>query len=143
MTNCFLLVEDSVLDETLILRSFRKVGLADVDVVRDGQQALDYLFGAGEFAARPAAKPPRAILLDLNMPRLGGIDVLRRLKGDPRTRLIPVIVLSSSDDDRDRLASYENGAASFVHKPVDSGEFAEQLGRLGLYWQGVNCPPFE
>ena len=143
MTNCFLLVEDSVLDETLILRSFRKVGLTDVDVVRDGQQALDYLFGAGEFAARPAAKPPRAILLDLNMPRLGGIDVLRRLKGDPRTRLIPVIVLSSSDDDRDRLASYENGAASFVHKPVDSGEFAEQLGRLGLYWQGVNCPPFE
>ena len=143
MPNCFLLVEDSVLDETLILRSFRKVGLADVDVVRDGQQALDYLFGAGEFAARPAAKPPRAILLDLNMPRLGGIDVLRRLKGDPRTRLIPVIVLSSSDDDRDRLASYENGAASFVHKPVDSGEFAEQLGRLGLYWQGVNCPPFE
>lgn len=143
MTKNFLLVEDSVLDETLILRSFRKVGLAEIDVVRDGQQALDFLFGVGEFAARPAMKPPRAILLDLNMPRLGGIDVLRRLKGDPRTRLIPVIVLSSSDDDRDRLASYENGAASFVRKPVYSGEFAEQLGRLGLYWLGVNRPPFE
>jgi CheY-like chemotaxis protein len=137
-----LLVEDNPQDEMLTLRALRKVNLANhVDVVRDGQQALDYLNGAGDFAARAGASLPAVVLLDLNLPRIGGLEVLQRLRNDERTRLLPVVILTSSDEDRDRMRSYENGANSFVRKPLDFGEFAETVARLGVYWLATNEPP--
>lgn len=139
-----LLVEDNPQDEKLILRSLRKVNLANnVDVVRDGQQALDYLFREGEFADREGVDLPTAVLLDIGLPRVSGLEVLKRLRNDPRTRLQPVIILTSSDEERDRLASYEDGANSFVRKPLDFTEFAETVARLGIYWLAVNKPPKE
>jgi hypothetical protein len=139
-----LLVEDNPQDEKLILRSLRKVNLANhVDVVRDGQQALDYLFREGEFAGREGVGPPTAVLLDIGLPRVSGLEVLKRLRNDPRTRLLPVVILTSSDEERDRLASYEDGANSFVRKPLDFTEFAETVARLGIYWLAVNKPPQE
>jgi len=119
----------------------RKVNLANqVAVVRDGQQALDFLFGEGEFAARAGAEPPAVILLDINLPRVGGLEVLNRLRGDARTRLIPVVILTSSDEDRDRMQSYQNGCNSFVRKPLDFAEFAQTVARLGIYWVATNEP---
>jgi len=139
-----LLVEDNRQDEILILRALRKVNLANqVDVVRDGQQALDYLFREGEFAGRGSPELPTAVLLDINLPRVNGLDVLARLRSDPRTRLVPVVILTSSDEERDRLRSYESGANSFVRKPLDFAEFAETVARLGIYWLAVNKPPLE
>ncbi len=137
-----LLVEDNDQDEMLTLRALRKVNLANhVDVARDGQQALDYLFREGEFAGRPGADLPAVVLLDLKLPRVSGLDVLKKLRADPRTRLLPVAILTSSDEERDRLQSYEHGANSFVRKPLDFGEFAEAVGRMGVYWLAVNEPP--
>ena len=139
-----LLVEDNSQDELLTLRALRKVNLANqVDVVRDGQQALDYLFRQGEFAGRADAGLPTVVLLDINLPRVSGLDVLARLRAAPETRLLPVVVLTSSDEDRDRLRSYEGGANSFVRKPMDFAEFAETVARLGIYWLAINRPPFE
>jgi CheY-like chemotaxis protein len=137
-----LLVEDNRQDEMLILRSLRKVNLAnEVDVVRDGQQALDYLFAEGEHAERAGASLPTVVLLDIGLPRVGGLEVLERVRADPRTRLLPVVILTSSDEERDRLQSYENGANSFVRKPLDFSEFAETVARLGVYWLATNDPP--
>jgi len=142
MSRPLLLVEDNPQDEMLILRALRKINLANaVDVVRDGQQALDYLFGEGEFALRANAAPPAVVLLDIGLPRLSGLQVLERLRADPRTRLLPVVILTSSDEERDRLRSYENGANSFVRKPLDFAEFAETVARLGVYWLATNQPP--
>lgn len=139
-----LLVEDNSQDEKLILRALRKVNLANhVDVVRDGQQALDYLFREGEFAGREGVDSPTVVLLDIGLPRVSGLDVLKRLRGNPRTHLQPVVMLTSSDEERDRLASYEDGANSFVRKPLDFAEFAETVARLGIYWLAVNKPPQE
>lgn len=139
-----LLVEDNSQDEKLILRALRKVNLANqVDVVRDGQQALDYLFREGEFAGREGGDLPAVVLLDINLPRVSGLDVLKKLRCDPRTNLQPVVILTSSDVDRDRLSSYEDGANSFVRKPLDFTEFAETVARLGIYWMAVNKPPYE
>ncbi len=137
-----LLVEDNPQDEMLILRSLRKVNLANqVDVARDGQQALDYLFREGEFAGRGGADLPAVVLLDINLPRVNGLEVLERLRADQRTRLLPVVILTSSDEERDRLRSYEHGANSFVRKPLDFCEFAESVARLGVYWLALNIPP--
>lgn len=137
-----LLVEDNHQDELLILRSLRKVNLANqVDVVRDGQQALDYLFQEGEFADRAGSALPTVVLLDINLPRVSGLEVLERLRTDPRTRIVPIVILTSSDEDRDRLSSYENGANSFVRKPLDFAEFAETVARLGVYWILTNETP--
>jgi CheY-like chemotaxis protein len=137
-----LLVEDDPQDEMLILRALRKVNLANqVDVVRDGQQALDYLFRAGEFARLEGAPLPAVVLLDLNLPRVGGLDVLARIRADARTRLVPVAILTSSDEERDRLRSYESGANSFVRKPLDFTEFAETVAKMGVYWVALNEPP--
>jgi hypothetical protein len=137
-----LLVEDNPQDEMLILRALRKINLANqVDVVRDGQQAVDYLSREGEFAGRPGPELPTVVVLDIGLPRLTGLDVLRRLRADPRTRLLPVVILTSSDEERDRLKSYENGANSFVRKPLDFAEFAETVARLGVYWLATNEPP--
>lgn len=137
-----LLVEDNAQDEMLTLRALRKVNLANqVDVARDGQQALDYLFREGEFAGRPGADLPAVVLLDIKLPRVSGLDVLKKLRADPRTRLLPVAILTSSDEERDRLQSYQNGANSFVRKPLDFAEFAETVARMGIYWLAVNEPP--
>lgn len=137
-----LLVEDNPQDEMLVLRALRRVKLANrIDVVRDGQQALDYLFGEGEFAGRNPSERPVVVLLDLNLPRIGGLEVLERIRADPRTRLVPVAILTSSDEERDRLRSYENGANSFVRKPLDFREFAEAVTRIGIYWTALNEPP--
>ena len=137
-----LLVEDNADDEMLILRALRKVNLANqVDVARDGQQALDYLFREGEFAGRPGADLPAVVLLDIKLPRVSGLDVLKKLRADPRTHLLPVAILTSSDEERDRLQSYMNGANSFVCKPLDFAEFAETVARMGIYWLAVNEPP--
>ena len=125
----------------LILRALRKVNLANqVEVVRDGQQALDYLFGEGEFAERAGSDPPAVMLLDINLPRVGGLDVLSRVRSDPRTRLLPVVMLTSSDEERDRMRSYEGGCNSFVRKPLDFAEFAQTVARLGIYWVATNEP---
>ena len=137
-----LLVEDNPQDEMLILRSLRKANLANrIDVARDGQQALDYLFCQGEFASRNPEEPSAVILLDIGLPRLSGFEVLERLRADPRTQLLPVVILTSSDEERDRLKSYESGANSFVRKPVNFAEFAETVARLGVYWLATNQPP--
>jgi hypothetical protein len=137
-----LLVEDNRQDELLVLRALRRANVANrVDVVRDGQQALDYLFREREFAHRDGPDLPTVVLLDIGLPRLTGLEVLARLREQPRTRLLPVVMLTSSDEERDRLASYEIGANSFVRKPLDFGQFAETVARLGVYWLATNQPP--
>lgn len=137
-----LLVEDNPQDEMLTLRTLDRAKVANrIDVARDGQQALDYLFRAGDYAGRDGPDLPAVVVLDIGLPRLSGLEVLARLRADPRTALLPVVILTSSDDERDRLSSYENGANSFVRKPVDFGEFAETVARLGVYWLATNEPP--
>jgi len=137
-----LLVEDNAQDERLTLRALGKANLANaVEVVRDGQQALDWMFREGPFAGEPDPGPPTVVLLDLGLPRVSGLEVLERLRGDERTRLVPVVILTSSDDDEDRLRSYRLGANSFVRKPVDFAAFAEAVARLGVYWMALNEPP--
>jgi CheY-like chemotaxis protein len=137
-----LLVEDNPQDEMLILRVLRKHNLANaIAVMRDGQQAVDYLFREGGGANRGGSDFPSVILLDIGLPRLSGLEVLGRVRADPRTRLLPVVILTSSDEERDRLQSYQSGANSFVRKPLDFGEFAETVARLGVYWLAVNEPP--
>jgi len=141
-TKNILLVEDNPQDEMLTLRALRRANLANhIDVVRDGQQALDYLFREGEFIEREDLGLPAMVLLDIGLPRLSGLEVLERLRSDMRTKLLPVIILTSSDEECDRLKSYENHANSFVRKPVDFTEFAETVGRLGVYWLATNEPP--
>ena len=137
-----LLVEDDPQDEMLILRVLRKNNLAnEIAVVRDGQQAIDYLFREGEFANRTGPELPTIILLDIGLPRLSGLDVLARLRADARTHLLPVVILTSSDEERDRLQSYQRGANSFVRKPLDFGEFSETVASLGVYWLAINETP--
>lgn len=137
-----LLVEDNAQDEMLVLRTLRKINLVnEVTVARDGQQALDYLFGAGEFAHRAGMELPAVVLLDIGLPRLSGLQVLERVRAEPRTRLLPVVMLTSSDEEKDLMMSYENGANSFVRKPLDFAEFAETVARLGIYWLATNEAP--
>lgn len=137
-----LLVEDNPQDEMLTLRSLRKANLVNrVDVARDGQQALDYLFRQGEFAGRDGPDLPTVVVLDIDLPRLSGLEVLERIRADSRSELLPVVMLTSSDEECDRLRSYQIGANSFVRKPVDFGEFAETVARLGVYWLAINQPP--
>ncbi len=137
-----LLVEDNAQDEMLVLRTLRKINLVnEVTVARDGQQALDYLFGAGEFAHRAGMELPAVVLLDIGLPRLSGLQVLERMRAEPRTRLLPVVMLTSSDEEKDLMMSYENGANSFVRKPLDFAEFAETVARLGIYWLATNEAP--
>jgi len=136
-----LLVEDNPNDEELTLRALKKSNLLNpVIVARDGEEALDYLLGRGRHAAMPP-ELPQFVLLDLKLPKVNGLEVLQALRADPRTRLLPVIVLSSSNEQRDLVASYELGANSFVRKPVDFAEFLEAARQLGLYWLIVNENP--
>jgi len=137
-----LLVEDNAADEKLTLRALRKVNLANqVDVVRDGQQALDYLFAEGLFLERKDARLPVVVLLDVNLPRVSGLDVLSKIRASEATRVLPVVMLTSSAEDRDRVQSYASGANSYVQKPVVFEDFAETVGRLGVYWYLTNDPP--
>jgi CheY-like chemotaxis protein len=137
-----LLVEDNVQDEMLTLRALKRVNLSNrVDVVRDGQQALDYLFREGEYIDREGPDLPTVVLLDIGLPRLSGLQVLDRIREDPRTTLLPVVILTSTDDEMDRLKSYQNGANSFVRKPVEFADFAETVASLGVFWLMTNLPP--
>lgn len=137
-----LLVEDNPDDEALTLRALKKNNIAnEVVVARDGVEALDYLFGTGAHAGRDVSQLPQVVLLDLNLPRLGGIEVLRRIRSEPTTQLVPVVVLTSSKEEHDVVVSYRLGANSYVRKPVDFLEFVEAARQLGLYWLVVNEPP--
>jgi len=138
----FLLVEDSPDDAELTIRAFEKSRLVnEVVLVRDGQEALDYLFGTGAHAGRDLSVMPELVLLDLKLPKLGGLEVLRRMRQDPRTRRQPVVVLTSSNEEQDIITSYDLGANSFVRKPVDFEQFLEAARQLGLYWLVLNSPP--
>ena len=137
-----LLVEDNPDDEALTLRALKKNNVAnEVVVARDGVEALDYLFGTGAHAGRDRGQMPQVVLLDLNLPRLDGLEVLRRIRSEPTTQLIPVVVLTSSKEDRDLVESYRLGANSYVRKPVDFLAFVEAARQLGLYWLVLNEPP--
>jgi two-component system response regulator len=137
-----LLVEDDPDDEALTLRALKKGNiLNEVVVARDGAEALDYLFGTGTYAGRDTSIMPQVILLDLKLPKVDGLEVLRRLRADERTKLLPVVILTSSDEERDIVDSYSLGANSYVRKPVDFGQFAEAIRQLGLYWLVLNVRP--
>jgi two-component system response regulator len=137
-----LLVEDNPDDEELTLLSLRKNNLAhEIVVVRDGVEAIEFLFGNGQYAGRDLSRAPTVILLDLKLPKLDGLGVLKRLRADERTRMLPVVVLTSSSQDADVLASYSLGANSYVRKPVEFGSFVEAVSSLGLYWVLLNRPP--
>lgn len=137
-----LLVEDNSDDQALTLRALRKNNITnEVVLARDGVAALDYLFGTGEHAGRDTHDQPALVLLDLKLPRVDGLEVLRRLRGDPRTRLLPVVILTSSKEDRDLVNGYSLGANSYVRKPVDFQAFMEAVRQLGLYWLLLNEPP--
>jgi two-component system, response regulator len=137
-----LLVEDDANDEFLTCRVLRKEAqLTDVTVARDGAEALDYLFARGAYAGRDAEELPLVILLDLNLPKIGGLDVLKAIRADERTRLVPVVIMSSSSEEGDRLVGYQNGANSYVVKPVLVDQFSEVVKQLGLYWLVVNALP--
>ncbi len=137
-----LLVEDNKDDEALTLRAFQRNNIRNpVVCVRDGQEALDWLFGGGQHAGRVPADPPAVILLDLKLPKVDGLEVLRRLRANPATRLTPTVILTSSREDRDRLEGYSLGANSFIQKPVDFEQFVAAIRQLGLYWLVLNEPP--
>lgn len=137
-----LLVEDNPSDIGLTRRAMEKSGISNPLVVaEDGQEALDYIFCAGEHSAREIADTPLLVLLDLKLPRVDGLEVLRRIRADPRTRRIPVVILTSSSEERDVAAGYDNGTNSYIRKPVDFQQFAEVIRQLGMYWLVVNQPP--
>jgi CheY-like chemotaxis protein len=134
-----LLVEDNPDDEFMTRRALEQNNLYnDLVVVRDGEQALDYLFGTGSYEGRDTTVMPQVILLDLGLPKVDGLEVLKRIRSDERTRRLPVVVLTSSGEEQDRVESYVRGANSFVRKPVDFVEFAGAVQSLGMYWFVLN-----
>ena len=137
-----LLIEDNPDDEELTLLALKESNvLNEVVVARDGVEALDYLFGTGAYAGRDTSLAPQLILLDLKLPKVGGLEVLQRLRSDPRTQWIPVVVLTSSSEEEDIIASYRLGANSYVRKPVEFHRFADAVRQLGLYWLLINQAP--
>lgn len=141
MTKLILLVEDNPSDEKLALLAFKRSGVAcEIAVSRDGADALDYLFATGKHQGRDPMLRPALILLDLKMPRIGGLEVLRRIRAAPETRLLPVVVLTASREDEDLISAYSLGANAYLRKPVDFAEFAEAARALGAFWLRFNEP---
>ncbi|MGL4619731.1 response regulator [Chroococcidiopsis sp.] len=137
-----LLVEDNPDDEALAIRALKRHHIGnDIVVAHDGVEALDYLFGTGMYAERDVSSKPTVVLLDLKLPRVDGLEVLRRLREDERTRLMPVVVLTTSSEERDLLDSYSLGCNSYIRKPVDFLQFSEAIRHLGMYWLLMNEPP--
>jgi len=137
-----LLVEDNPDDEALTLRALRKNNiLNDVVVARDGVEALDYLFGTGSYAGRDTGNQPQLVLLDLKLPKIDGLEVLRRVRDNETTRTQPVVILTTSNEERDIVASYKLGANSYIRKPVDFEQFMDAVHQLGLYWLVLNVTP--
>lgn len=137
-----LLVEDNPTDEELTLRAFRKNNFAnEVKVVRDGEEALDYIFCTQEYSERDIRQQPRLILLDLKLPKVDGMEVLQRIRADERTHKIPVVMLTSSREEQDVIRSYDLGVNSYIVKPVDFEQFTEAVRQLGFYWLLLNVPP--
>ncbi|MGH9727872.1 MAG: response regulator [Candidatus Acidiferrales bacterium] len=137
-----LLVEDNPDDEVLTLRALKKNNISnEVVVARDGAEALDYLFGLSNHAGRDLTSLPQVVLLDLKLPKVDGLEVLRRLRADARTKLLPVVILTSSNEEQDRLTGYGLGANSYVRKPVDFVQFTDAVRQLGLYWLLLNEQP--
>ena len=136
------MVEDNPNDVELTLRALKKNNLTNkVHVVKDGAEALEYIFANGAYAHRKIEDHPRVILLDLKLPKVDGLEVLRRIKSDERTKMIPVVVLTSSKEERDLVESYRLGANSYIAKPVDFESFVKAVSELGLYWLLLNQPP--
>lgn len=137
-----LLVEDNADDELLALRALKKTDVPnDVVVTRDGQEALDYIFGQGKYQGRDIRLLPKVVFLDLKLPKLDGLEVLRKIRQDERTKRLPVVLLTSSDEVQDMMAGYDIGVNSYINKPVDFDEFVSQVKLLGQYWLGVNRVP--
>jgi two-component system response regulator len=137
-----LLVEDNPDDEALTLRALKRNNiLNEVVVARDGAEALDYLFAQGAHSDRDAGILPEVVLLDLKLPKLDGLEVLRRIRDEPLTRRLAVVILTSSNEERDIIAGYDLGANSYIRKPVDFNQFMEAVRRLGVYWLVLNVPP--
>jgi two-component system response regulator len=137
-----LLVEDNADDEVLTLRALKKNNIKnEVVVAHDGAEALEYLFGTGKFAGRNTDFIPQVVLLDLKLPKVDGLEVLRRLRADQRTKLLPVVILTSSTEEQDRIKGYDLGANSYVRKPVDFSQFIDAVRQLGLYWLILNEAP--
>jgi len=143
MTKLILLVEDNASDEKLALLAFKRSGVAcEIAVARDGADALDYLFGTGKYQDREAAARPVVVLLDLKLPRISGLDVLRQIRANPETRLLPVVVLTASREDEDLTRAYSLGANAYLRKPVDFVEFSEAAKTLAAFWLQFNeLPP--
>jgi two-component system response regulator len=137
-----LLVEDNPDDVALTLRAFKKSNIGNnVIVAQDGAEALDYLFGTGSYAGRDPASIPAVVLLDLKLPKVDGLEVLRRIREDQRTRLVPVVILTSSREELDVVRGYDLGANSYIRKPIDFVQFIDAVKQLGLYWLLINEPP--
>lgn len=137
-----LLVEDNPDDEALTIRALQKNNILNTVVVaRDGAEALDFLHGTGKHAGRDPSVLPELVLLDLNLPKLSGLEVLKRVREDARTRLLPVVILTTSNEDQDKISSYTLGANSFIRKPVDFQQFSEAIRQLGVYWLVLNQAP--
>jgi CheY-like chemotaxis protein len=140
--NIILLVEDNPMDEQLTLRALQRNEIRnEVVVVRDGAEALDYLFATGAYAQRDPFLLPEVVLLDLKLPKIDGLGVLRRIRADDRTKFLPVVILTSSSEEKDVLGGYSAGCNSYVRKPVEFSQFAEAIRQLGLYWLSVNERP--
>ena len=139
--NVILLVEDNPDDADLTRRAFSKNNIPNnLVVARDGVEALDYLFATGAFAGRPAEDDPCLVLLDLKLPKIGGLEVLRQMRADPRTRLTPVVILTSSVEEQDVIRGYDLGCNSYIRKPVDFLHFTEAVRQIGIYWLALNVP---
>jgi two-component system, response regulator len=142
MNGTILLVEDNPDDEELTLRALKKNRITNnVVVARDGAEALDFLLATGQYSGRNPAELPQVVLLDLKLPKIDGLEVLRRLRANKGTKLLPIVILTSSNEEQDRLKGYDLGANSYVRKPVDFGKFTEAVGQLGLYWLLLNEQP--
>jgi CheY-like chemotaxis protein len=141
-TKSILLVEDNPDDEALAIRALKRHHISnEIVVARDGVEALDYLFGRGIHAGRDTTSKPTVVLLDLKLPRVDGLEVLRQLRADDRTRLLPVVVLTTSSEEQDMLSSYSLGCNSYIRKPVDFVQFSEAIRQLGMYWLLINEAP--